>query len=111
MYKAANTPTQEELKRDQKSRALKHTPTPETYWLRLGPARIGERSQDWQDKPYRLVYDACSIIEDLQNQINEFEDQKKCFDAVATLGMYWRERAEAAEKAMNALNIQLAKKS
>ena len=56
----------EQLKRDA---GLEHMPTPLTYELRIAVAGDGPRAYDWQDKPHRLLYDACGEIERLSTAL------------------------------------------
>lgn len=38
-------------------------PTQGTYWFRKAVAGEGPRAYDWSDKPHRLVFDLCRLIE------------------------------------------------
>lgn len=50
----------EELQRDA---GLANKPTPFTYALRCAVNGEGPRASEWQDKPHRLLFDACDRIE------------------------------------------------
>lgn len=47
----------------QKDAGIPHLPTKETYEFRLAVSGEGPLAYQWSDKPHRLLYDACSIIE------------------------------------------------
>lgn len=47
----------------QKDAGLPHLPTQETYQFRMAVSDEGPLAYQWSDKPHRLLYDACSIIE------------------------------------------------
>lgn len=47
----------------QKDAGIPHPPTRETYDFRLAVSGQGCLAYQWADKPHRLLYDACSIIE------------------------------------------------
>ena len=47
----------------QKDAGLPHLPTQETYQFRMAVSGEGPLAYQWSDKPHRLLYDACSIIE------------------------------------------------
>lgn len=47
----------------QRTAGLKTMPTPLTHDLRIAVSGKGPRAYDWQDKPHRLLYDACTEIE------------------------------------------------
>lgn len=47
----------------QKDAGIPHLPTQETYQFRLAVSGEGPLAYQWSDKPHRLLYDACSIIE------------------------------------------------
>ena len=53
----------------QKAAGLKNTPTPLTHDLRIAVSGEGPRAYDWQDKPHRLLYDACAEIETQAREI------------------------------------------
>jgi len=48
---------------------LPDMPTPLTYELRQAVSGEGPRAYDWQDKPHRLLYDACREVERLRAEI------------------------------------------
>lgn len=50
----------EAVKRDA---GIPHLPTQKTYEFRLAVSGEGPLAYQWSDKPHRLLYDACSIIE------------------------------------------------
>lgn len=56
-------PDLKELARLQKNCGIPHLPTPLTYDLRRAISGEGPRAYDWEDKPHRLVFDACREIE------------------------------------------------
>ena len=47
----------------QKDAGLPHLPTRETYQFRMAVSGEGPLAYQWSDKPHRLLYNACSIIE------------------------------------------------
>jgi hypothetical protein len=47
----------------QKDAGIPHPPTKETYDFRLAVSGQGCLAYQWADKPHRLLYDACRIIE------------------------------------------------
>ncbi len=47
----------------QKDAGLPHLPTQETYQFRMAVSGEGPLAYQWSDKPHRLLYDACRIIE------------------------------------------------
>jgi len=47
----------------QKDAGIPYSPTKETYDFRLAVSGEGCLAYQWADKPHRLLYDACSIIE------------------------------------------------
>lgn len=47
----------------QKDAGIPHLPTQETYQFRMAVSGEGPLAHQWSDKPHRLLYDACSIIE------------------------------------------------
>lgn len=53
---------------------LTYTPTDLTYDLRTAVANKGPRAYDWKDKPHRLLYDACTHIEFLEQSLRELID-------------------------------------
>lgn len=53
------------------------TPTQMTYHLRLAPSGEGDWAYQWEDKPHRLVYDACREIERLTAIIQELQAVKE----------------------------------
>lgn len=56
-------PDLDELARLQKDCGIPHLPTPLTYDLRRAISGEGPRAYEWEDKPHRLVFDACREIE------------------------------------------------
>lgn len=57
--------TPEQLARFQLDCRIPYLPTQLTYQLRWAVHGNGPRAYDWEDKPHRLVFDACSEIERL----------------------------------------------
>ena len=55
-----------ELAELQRAAGLKTMPTPFTHDLRIAVSGEGPRAYEWQDKPHRLLYDACTAIEKLE---------------------------------------------
>jgi len=55
--------TSAELAKMQADSGTPHLPTQETYWFRKAMSGEGPRAFDWTDKPHRLVFDLCRIIE------------------------------------------------
>lgn len=75
-----------ELERLQKDCGIPHLPTQLTYHLRRAPSLVkdapfGSWAYQWDDKPHRLLYAACSEIELLTTHRDE---------AVAALRKYGR---------------------
>jgi hypothetical protein len=52
-------------------------PTQMTYHLRLAPSGEGDWAYQWEDKPHRLIYDACREIERLTAIIQELQAIKE----------------------------------
>lgn len=52
-------------------------PTQMTYHLRLAPSGEGDYANTWEDKPHRLIYDACREIERLTAIIQELQATKQ----------------------------------
>ena len=63
--------SQEELLRLKNDCEIPDMPTKLTYHLRLAPSGEGDRANEWNNKPHRLVYDACREIERLTAIIEE----------------------------------------
>lgn len=57
--------SQEELERLKNACEIPDMPTQMTYHLRRAISGEGDYADDWEDKPHRLVYDACREIERL----------------------------------------------
>ena len=57
--------SQEELERLKNDCEIPDMPTQLTYHLRRAVSGGGDYADDWEDKPHRLVYDACREIERL----------------------------------------------
>lgn len=55
--------TTEQLEAAQRDAGLEVPPTPVTYWFRKAIAGEGPLAYDWSDKPHRLVYSLCAILE------------------------------------------------
>lgn len=53
----------ERLAEMQQQADLLHPPTETTFVFRQAVCGEGPRAAEWQDKPHRLVYDLCQIIE------------------------------------------------
>ena len=62
---------QEELERLKNDCEIPDMPTQLTYHLRRAVSGGGDYADDWEDKPHRLVYDACREIERLTAIIEE----------------------------------------
>lgn len=58
-------PAEEVLKAFQQDAGIPFPPTPLTHEFRLAIAGQGPRAYDWADKPHRLVYDLCRVLEEL----------------------------------------------
>ena len=68
------TPVSEkELLRLKNDCEIPDMPTKLTYHLRLAPSGEGDRANEWNNKPHRLVYDACREIERLSAIIEELK--------------------------------------
>ena len=63
----------------QRAAGLKDLPTPLTHDLRIAVSGEGPRAYDWQDKPHRLLYDACAEIE---TQAREIERLREALQSV-----------------------------
>ena len=59
------------IERLQKDAGLPHPPTQLTYALRMAVSGKGDRAYDWEDKPHRLLYDACREAEVLAAALAE----------------------------------------
>lgn len=57
-----------EKKQLQKDAGIPHLPTDQTFDYRLAIAGYGPYAGDWADKPHRLVYDLCNIIEEMNSR-------------------------------------------
>jgi hypothetical protein len=57
--------SQEELERLKNACEIPNIPTQMTYHLRRAVSGGGDYADEWEDKPHRLVYDACREIERL----------------------------------------------
>ena len=57
--------SQDELARLKNDCRLPDMPTQMTYHLRRAPSGEGDWAYQWEDKPHRLIYDACREIERL----------------------------------------------
>ena len=66
--------TIEERQRLQKMCGIPHIPTDLTHELRLGVSGNGPRAYDWEDKPHRLLYDACREIERLTLELEKLHE-------------------------------------
>ena len=64
---------QEELERLKNDCEIPDMPTQLTYHLRRAVSGGGDYADDWEDKPHRLVYDACREIERLTAIIEELK--------------------------------------
>jgi len=72
------TPVSEtELLRLKNGCEIPDMPTQMTYHLRLAPSGEGDYANEWDDKPHRLIYDACREIERLTAIIQEGTDLQK----------------------------------
>ncbi len=68
-------PDLDELARLQKDCGIPHLPTPLTYDLRRAISGEGPRAYDWQDKPHRLVFDACREIETQAREVDALRSE------------------------------------
>ena len=68
---------QEELERLKNDCEIPDMPTQLTYHLRRAVSGGGDYADEWNDKPHRLVYDACREIERLTAIIQELEAIKE----------------------------------
>jgi hypothetical protein len=57
--------SQEELLRLKNDCEIPDMPTKLTYHLRRAPSGGGDLADEWNNKPHRLIYDACREIERL----------------------------------------------
>ena len=57
--------SQEELERLKNACEIPNIPTQMTYHLRRAVSGGGDYADEWEDKPHRLIYDACREIERL----------------------------------------------
>ena len=64
---------QEELLRLKNDCEIPDMPTQLTYHLRRAVSGEGDYADEWDDKPHRLVYDACREIERLTAMIEELK--------------------------------------
>ena len=68
---------QEELERLKNDCEIPDMPTQLTYHLRRAVSGGGDYADEWNDKPHRLIYDACREIERLTAIIQELEAIKE----------------------------------
>jgi hypothetical protein len=68
---------QEELERLKNDCEIPDVPTKLTYHLRRAVSGGGDLADEWNDKPHRLIYDACREIERLTAIIQELEAIKE----------------------------------
>ena len=59
------------IERLQKDAGLPYPPTRLTYALRMAVSGKGDLAYDWEDKPHRLLYDACREAEVLTAALTE----------------------------------------
>ena len=64
---------QEELLRLKNDCEIPNMPTKLTYHLRRAVSGGGDLADEWNDKPHRLIYDACREIERLTAIIEELK--------------------------------------
>ena len=64
---------QEELERLKNDCEIPDMPTQLTYHLRRAVSGEGDYADEWDDKPHRLIYDACREIERLTAIIEELK--------------------------------------
>ena len=64
---------QEELLRLKNDCEIPDMPTQLTYHLRRAPSGEGDYANEWDNKPHRLIYDACREIERLTAIIEELK--------------------------------------
>jgi hypothetical protein len=65
---------QEELERLKNDCEIPDVPTQLTYHLRRAVSGGGDLADEWNNKPHRLIYDACREIERLNVCKQELED-------------------------------------
>ena len=65
---------QEELERLKNDCEIPDVPTKLTYHLRRAVSGGGDLADEWNNKPHRLIYDACREIERLNVCKQELED-------------------------------------
>jgi len=63
--------SQDELVKLMNDCEIPDMPTQMTYHLRLAPSGEGDYANEWDNKPHRLIYDACREIERLAAIIKE----------------------------------------
>ena len=68
---------QEELLRLKNDCEIPDMPTQLTYHLRRAVSGEGDYADEWDNKPHRLIYDACREIERLTAIIQELEAIKE----------------------------------
>ena len=68
--------SQEELLRLKNDCEIPDMPTQLTYHLRRAVSGGGDYADEWDDKPHRLIYDACREIERLTAIIQQMENLK-----------------------------------
>ncbi len=68
--------SQKELERLKNDCEIPDMPTQLTYHLRRAVSGGGDYFDDWEDKPHRLIYDACREIERLTAIIQQMENLK-----------------------------------
>jgi hypothetical protein len=56
-------PTAAQIAKLQTDAGIPHPPTAETYWYRKALSGEGPHAFAWADKPHRLVFDLCRMIE------------------------------------------------
>ena len=99
-----NTPDLKELERFRQDCGIPDLPTPLTYDLRRAISGEGPRASDWEDKPHRLVFDACREIEakareadELRAALRQIEERFLRFEENPVAVVNWmRETARAA---------------
>lgn len=70
----------------QKDAGLPHLPTRETYQFRMAVSGEGPLAYQWSDKPHRLLYNACSIIESEAAQRTYSNVVAACTDRIGGAG-------------------------
>lgn len=91
----------------QKDAGIPHPPTKETYDFRLAVSGQGCLAYQWADKPHRLLYDACSIIEReaalRQSQTDALKKAREAFERIKN--RKWNTLIQGCDAAVEAFHI------